>query len=139
MVAKKNAKHVNASQYGMKSLYSNEISNYMDAMHISQRKNAQRGGPGGYGCNAETSYALAHGDPLWRRTGHVGQEMPTLDELRKQYPSITKEKYEALLQSKPYLPKHHLRPRGEYRPQQPLGGPFNDKVENGLDLAEQER
>ena len=82
-VAKKNAKHVNSSQYGMKSLYNNEISNYMDAMHISQRKNAQRGGPGGYGCNTGgTSYALAHGDPLWRRTGHVGQEMPSFDEMR---------------------------------------------------------
>lgn len=116
------------------------MTNYMDAMHISSKKGAQRGGPGGYGCNAPTSQAaIGHGDPLWRRTGHVGSEMPSLDELQKQYPSMTKEKYDSLLKSKPYLPKHHLRPKGEFRSTQPLGGPFNEKVEHGLDLAEQER
>ena len=88
--AKKSAKAVDAGQYGMKSLYRNEMTNYMDAMHISSKKGAQRGGPGGYGCNAPTSQAaIGHGDPLWRRTGHVGSEMPSLDELQKQYPSLT--------------------------------------------------
>lgn len=38
-----------------------------------------------------------------------------------------------------YLPKYNYRPKAEYRPTMPLGGPFNEKVPNGLDLAEQER
>lgn len=93
--AKRTAKAVDANDYGMKSLYRNEMTNFMDAMHISGKKAAQRGGPGGYGCNAPFSQsAIGHGDPLWRRTGHVGAEMPSLQELQKQYPSLTKDKYE---------------------------------------------
>ena len=67
-------------------------------------------------------------------------QLPDLEEMQKSYPSISKETYEQLLRSKPYQPKHHLRPKGqEHKPVTSLGGPFNEKIKDGLDLAEQER
>ena len=97
-MAKMNSKNDNvAKEYGIKSLYRNEMSKFMDAMQISQKKGEQRGGPGGYGCNAPSSHAIGHGDPYWRRTGHVGSEMPSLEDMQKKYPSITREKYEHLM------------------------------------------
>ena len=112
----------------------------MEAMQIKDKKDAQRGGHGGYGCNAPIAYAMGHGDPLWRRTGNIGEEMPTLSEMQKTYPTISKKKYDELMKSKPFLPRHNLKPKGgDYKPTQPLGGPFNEKVKDGLDLAEQER
>ena len=115
-------------------------------MHVASKKGDQRGGiGGGYGSNAQPShYTLGHGDPLWRRTG-MGAEMPTLHEMTRSYPGITKEKYAEMMRSEPYLPKHHLRPKGEgpkgegFKPSTTLGGPFDEQVKNGLDLAEQER
>ena len=68
--------------------------------------------------------------------------MPSMDELAKSYPGMPKAKYDELLASKPYLPKHQLRPKGVldgFKPATTLGGPFDEKIKNGLDLAEQER
>jgi len=64
------------------------MTKFMGNMHISQKKAAQRGGPGGgYGCNAASSYAAAHGDPLWRRHNNVADELlPSLSEIQKSNP-----------------------------------------------------
>jgi len=86
-----------AHDYGLQSLYNatSDMTNYMNTNHISQKKAGQRSGPGGYGCNAPTTYAAGHGDPVWRRTTDVGREVPSsLAEMQKTYPLMTKEKYE---------------------------------------------
>jgi len=37
------------------------------------------------------------------------------------------------------MPKHHLRPKADFKPSLTLLGKLDEKIENGNDLAEQER
>ena len=54
-----------------------------------------------------TSYMKSHG--TMRK--HDPNAAPTLEEMQKNYSSIDKTRYNEILQSKPYVPKHNLRHR----------------------------
>ena len=84
-----------------------------------------------YGNSPHTvSYALGSGDPRYRRSAPKNEQVPSLADLRKQYPSLTKEKYEQIIQQ--------VGKNDTYKgnPLQTNGFFEATKVKNGIDLAE---
>ena len=75
-----------------------------------QRRQAQRGnGNPAYGM---TSAKLAHGQsPMAHKQANLGaDDLPTAEEMKRSgFPSLSGQKYDELLQAKPYLPRHHVR------------------------------
>ena len=95
---------------GFSPLNINELGNIaFDPVSATKKKN-QRGAGAIYGSSNlnQTSYAMGHGDPLHRRNNQV-MDPPTHDEMRSNYSSITKERYNEIMKAKPYVPRHHLR------------------------------
>lgn len=75
-----------------------------------QRRQAQRGN--GNPAFGMTTAKLAHGlSPRAHKHANLGAEdLPTAEEMKRSgFPSISSQKYDELLQSKPYVPRHHLR------------------------------
>ena len=59
-----------------------------------------------------TSAKLAHGrSPMAHKQANLGaDDLPTAEEMKRSgFPSISSQKYDELLQAKPYVPRHHLR------------------------------
>lgn len=52
---------------------------------------------------------MAHGSQTLKKSS---AGLPSLEEMQKSLSSITKDQYDEILRSKPYLPKHHLKPNG---------------------------
>ena len=93
-----------AKNFGLQSLYVNDISQY---------DNAKKGLGDLASGDTITAYQVAHGDPIGAATkDKSNQGLPPLEKMQMSFPSISKEKYNDILKSKPYLPKHHLRPNG---------------------------
>ena len=53
-----------------------------------------------------TMYSLAHGDPFYRRTDCNVENMPTYEEMKARFSSISKSRYDEIMAAKPYAPKH---------------------------------
>ena len=89
------AKFDPAKDFGLKSLYCNDVTLYDQA----KRDTGIAGG------DQVTSYSRAHASLI----SPTKTSLPPLEQMQKNYPSISKDKYDELLKSKPYVPKHHLR------------------------------
>ena len=99
-----------AKDFGLKSLYCNDATLY-------DKAKIDTGIAGG---DQVTSYSRAHADLI----SPIKANLPALEKLQQNYPSISKDKYDELLRSKPYEPKHHMRKHGgkDYtNPGSPLG------------------
>ena len=79
------------------------------------------------------SYALGSGDPRYRRSASKNEQVPSLAELRKQYPSLTQDKYDQIVRQVGKNDTH------KGNPLQTNGFFEATKIKNGIDLAEQER
>ena len=88
---------VKHSEFARNSLYMNDLT--------SRQKYEELGRARTDHSPTSTSYALEHGDPMNRQKRDHGTH-PTLDDMKNKYISINKERYDAILKSKPYLPRN---------------------------------